>query len=74
MATRFVQDRMIYTEIIAKLVPQAKKTLWIATADIKDMEKKGLHSLTLLDSPRNRSTGHLHKTPAKQCADAAIRA
>ena len=28
---------MIYTEIIAKLVPQAKKSLWIATADIKDM-------------------------------------
>ena len=37
MATRFVQDRMIYTEIIAKLVPQAQKRLWIATADIKDM-------------------------------------
>ena len=37
MATRFVQDRMIYTEIIAKLVPQVKKNLWIATADIKDM-------------------------------------
>jgi phosphatidylserine/phosphatidylglycerophosphate/cardiolipin synthase-like enzyme len=28
---------MIYTEIIAKLVPQVKKSLWIATADIKDM-------------------------------------
>ena len=28
---------MIYTEIIAKLVPQAQKRLWIATADIKDM-------------------------------------
>ena len=28
---------MIYTEIIEKIVPQAKKSLWIATADIKDM-------------------------------------
>lgn len=37
MATRFVQNRMIYTEIIAKLVPQTKQRLWIATADIKDM-------------------------------------
>ena len=37
MATRFVQDRMIYTEVIAKLVPQAQTRLWIATADIKDM-------------------------------------
>ena len=37
MATRFVQDRMIYTEVIAKLVPQTQKRLWIATADIKDM-------------------------------------
>ena len=37
MATRFIQDRMIYTEVIAKLVPQARKRLWIATADIKDM-------------------------------------
>ena len=37
MATRFVQDRMIYTEVVAKLVPQTQKHLWIATADIKDM-------------------------------------
>ena len=37
MATRFVQDRMIYTELISKLVPETKKRLWIATADIKDM-------------------------------------
>ena len=28
---------MIYTEIIAKLVPQTQKRLWIATSDIKDM-------------------------------------
>ena len=28
---------MIYTEIIAKLIPQTKQRLWIATADIKDM-------------------------------------
>ena len=37
MATRCIQDRMIYTEVIAKLVPQAQTRLWIATADIKDM-------------------------------------
>ena len=37
MATRFIQNRMIYTEVIAKLVPQTQKRLWIATADIKDM-------------------------------------
>ena len=37
MATGFVQDRMIYTEVIAKLIPQTKQRLWIATADIKDM-------------------------------------
>ena len=28
---------MIYTEVIAKLVPQTHTRLWIATADIKDM-------------------------------------
>ena len=28
---------MIYTEVIAKLVPQAQTRLWIATADIKDI-------------------------------------
>ena len=28
---------MIYTEVVAKLVPQAQTRLWIATADIKDM-------------------------------------
>ena len=28
---------MIYTEIIAKLVPQTQRRLWIATSDIKDM-------------------------------------
>ena len=37
MATRFVSDRQIYEEAILKLVPSAKKRLWIATADIKDM-------------------------------------
>ena len=28
---------MIYTEIVAKLIPQTQQRLWIATADIKDM-------------------------------------
>ena len=37
MATRFILDRRIYEEAILKLVPGARKRLWIATADIKDM-------------------------------------
>ena len=41
--TRFVSDRQIYEEAVLKLVPGARKRLWIATADIKDMyvEKPG---------------------------------
>ncbi len=34
---KFLQDRKIYTEVIRDLVPNAKRQLWIATADIKDM-------------------------------------
>lgn len=37
MVTRFVSDRQIYEEAVLKLVPGARKRLWIATADIKDM-------------------------------------
>ena len=41
--TRFISNRQIYEEAVLKLVPGAKKRLWIATADIKDMyvEKPG---------------------------------
>ena len=37
MGTRFISNRQIYEEAVLKLVPGAKKRLWIATADIKDM-------------------------------------
>ena len=37
MATRFVSNREVYEWAIRKLVPSAKKRLWIATADIKDI-------------------------------------
>ena len=42
--TRFLTDREIYESAVLKLVPSARKRLWIATADIKDMyvEKPGL--------------------------------
>jgi len=41
--TRFISDRQIYEMAVLKLAPSAKKRLWIATADIKDMyvEKPG---------------------------------
>ena len=34
---QFVSDRQIYEQVIRDRVPLAKKRLWIATADIKDM-------------------------------------
>lgn len=34
---RFVTDREIYTEVIQGLVPLARRQLWVATADLKDM-------------------------------------
>ena len=34
---RFVKDREVYEQVIRDRVPLAKKRLWIATADIKDM-------------------------------------
>ncbi len=41
---QFVSNRQIYERVIRDLVPQVRKCLWIATADIKDMyvEKAGL--------------------------------
>ena len=47
MATRFILDRRIYEEAILKLVPGARKRLWIATADINDMyvERSGLKTM-----------------------------
>lgn len=43
-STKFIANREIYERAVLKLVPSAKKHLWIATADIKDMyvEKQGL--------------------------------
>lgn len=35
--TRFVSNREIYEQVIRDRVPLAKRRLWIATADIKDM-------------------------------------
>ena len=34
---KFVQNREIYEQVIRDAVPKAKRRLWIATADIKDM-------------------------------------
>ena len=34
---RFVKNREVYEQVIRDRVPLAKKRLWIATADIKDM-------------------------------------
>ena len=34
---QFVTDREIYTEVIQARLPQARRQLWIATADIKDL-------------------------------------
>ena len=35
--TRFLTNRMIYENVVLRLVPSARNRLWIATADIKDM-------------------------------------
>ena len=37
--TKFVSNREIYEQVIRGRVPLAKKRLWIATADIKDMHE-----------------------------------
>ncbi len=38
---KYLANRDIYTEVIEGLVPQARRLLWIATADIKDMYVAG---------------------------------
>lgn len=35
--TQFVSNREIYEQVVRDRVPRAKRRLWIATADIKDM-------------------------------------
>ena len=35
--TKFVSNREIYEQVVCDRVPLAKKRLWVATADIKDM-------------------------------------
>ncbi len=40
--TEFITDEEIYTRVILEKIPSAKKFLWIATSDIKDLHvKKG---------------------------------
>jgi phosphatidylserine/phosphatidylglycerophosphate/cardiolipin synthase-like enzyme len=40
---KFVTDREIYDEVICGAIPTARRLLWLATADLKDlhMEKRG---------------------------------
>ncbi len=40
---KFITDRQIYEEVICGLVPRAKRFVWLATADVKDLhvEKNG---------------------------------
>lgn len=46
--TRYIQNHQHYTEVI-KLISSVKQTLWIGTADLKDLYvKSGNHSLPLL--------------------------
>ncbi len=35
--TEFIKDREIYKKVISGLIPKAKKFLWLATADLKDL-------------------------------------
>ncbi len=52
---QFISNHEIYDKVICGLVPQTKKRLWIATADIKDMyvavpgEREMIPFLGLLD-------------------------
>jgi len=34
---KFVTDREIYEEVICEAIPKAKRLLWLATADLKDL-------------------------------------
>ena len=40
MHTEFITDKAIYDRVIQEMVVEAKKFVWIATADIKDMYVK----------------------------------
>lgn len=47
---KYLRNREIYTVIIESLVPKTKKSLWIATADIKDIyTKKGNRFVPFLE-------------------------
>jgi phosphatidylserine/phosphatidylglycerophosphate/cardiolipin synthase-like enzyme len=35
--TQFITDRQIYEEVIQKIVPAARKFLWLGTSDLKDL-------------------------------------
>ena len=66
MATRFVSNRQIYEEAILKIVPGARKRLWIATADIKDMyvEKPGFRPDGIAKSSGDGFAMHYEKGEA----------
>ena len=34
---KFITDRQIYEEVICRMIPQATRLLWLATADLKDL-------------------------------------
>jgi len=40
MATELIFNEEIHTRVVCELIPTARKLLWIATADIKDMHVK----------------------------------
>ncbi len=46
----FVTDRELYTRVILQAVPRARKFLWIATSDLKDMYvEKGRKAVPFLE-------------------------
>lgn len=48
--TTFVQNKQIYQEVFASRLPKARKYVWIATADIKDLYvKKGNRMVPFLE-------------------------
>jgi len=40
MPTEFISDKAIYDRVIQKMVPEADRYVWIATADIKGLYVK----------------------------------
>jgi len=34
---KFITDRQIYEEVVCGMIPKARKLLWLATADLKDL-------------------------------------